>query len=77
MVHGWLDRHRQALERETETMVDPLAWQHGFNAALYDLLINRLSTYAMVDRIGRQSFLPRVLRTWRALYEHFPLEEQA
>ena len=73
----WIERHRLALERETGTRIDHTTWQHGFGAALYDLLVNRLSTYAMVHRIRRQSFLPRVLRNWRALYEHFPVEEHA
>ncbi len=76
-VMVWLDRHREALERETGTTIDREGWRRGFSAALYDLLINRLSTYALVHRIRRQSFLPRILRTWRALYEHFPLEGHA
>ena len=68
-VAGWIERHRRALACETSTSIDHEAWREGFRAALYDLLINRLSTYAMVHRIRPQSFLPRVLRTWRALYE--------
>lgn len=76
-VHVWLDRHRHALERETGETIDRDAWRRGFSAGLYDLLINRLSTYALVHRIRRQSFLPRLVRTWRALYEHFPLELHA
>jgi hypothetical protein len=76
-VVGWLERHRAALERETGTTIDGEAWRLGFSAALADLLIDRLSTYAMVHCVRRQSFLPRVLRTWRALYDHFPLREQA
>ncbi|HVJ26863.1 MAG TPA: thioester reductase domain-containing protein [Vicinamibacterales bacterium] len=74
---GWIERHRLALERETGRTIAAAGWRRGFSAALYDLLINRLSTYALVHRIRPQSFLPRVLRTWRGLYEHFPLEEHA
>lgn len=72
-----LDRHRRALERETGAVIESDDWRRGLGAALYDLLINRLATYALVHRIRPQSFLPRVLRTWRGLYEHFPLEVQA
>ncbi|MBA3639054.1 MAG: thioester reductase domain-containing protein [Acidobacteria bacterium] len=73
----WVERHRRALECETGTTIDRDSWRRGFSAALYDLLINRLATYALVHRIRPQSFLPRVLRTWRGLYEQFPLEEHA
>ena len=76
-VSAWVERHRRALACETGTSIDRDAWHRGFSAALYDLLVNRLSTYAMVHRIRPQSFLPRVLRTWRALYGYFPLEEHA
>ena len=76
-VMVWVERHRLALERETGVMIEREAWRRGFGAALCDLLINRLSTYALVHRIRRQTFLPRILRTWRALYEHFPLEGHA
>ena len=74
-VLGWIERHRRALARETGATIERDGWRRGFSAALYDLLINRLSTYALVHRIRPQAFLPRVLRTWRGLYEHFPLEE--
>lgn len=76
-VQGWIDRHRAALERETGGAIDAAAWQRGFRAALYDVLVNRLSIYALVHRVRPQRFLPRVVRTWRGLYEHFPLEEHA
>ena len=66
----WIRLHREALVRETEGELDPCAWVDGFRAALSDLLINRLSIYAMVHRIRPQSFLPRVVRTWRELWRH-------
>jgi thioester reductase-like protein len=76
-VQGWIDYYRLALERATGTCLDAQAWQFGFRGALYDLFINRLATYALVHRIRRQSFLPRVVRTWWRLYEQFPIEEHA
>ena len=76
-VQGWIDYYRLALEKATGTCIDAQAWQLGFRGALYDLLINRLATYALVHRIRRQSFLPRVVRTWWRLYEQFPIEEHA
>jgi len=74
-VERWIDYHRQALERETGEQIDHEVWREGFRAGLYDLLLNRLAIYAVVDRIRRQSFLPRIVGTWRRLYEQFPLED--
>lgn len=66
----WIERHRRALARETGRSIDAGLWRRGFRASVYDLLINRLAMYALVHRVKRQSFLPRVVRTWRRLYEH-------
>jgi thioester reductase-like protein len=73
-VQRWIDAHRSALEAETGDSIDPDAWRKGFRAGLYDLMLNRLPMYALIDRVRRQPFLPRVVRTWRRLYQHFPLE---
>ena len=40
--------------------VDRAEWHAAFGAALAELLIDRLSVYAMVHRVKPQSFLPRV-----------------
>jgi hydroxymethylglutaryl-CoA reductase (NADPH) len=72
-VESWLERHRTLLEDETGTVLNRRAWQEGFRSALYDLMLNRLPMYCLIDRVRRQSFLPRVVRTWRALYAQFPL----
>jgi hydroxymethylglutaryl-CoA reductase (NADPH) len=45
----------------------------AFGAALAEILVDRLSIYAMVHRVRPQSFLPRVLRTWTALHVLFPV----
>jgi hydroxymethylglutaryl-CoA reductase (NADPH) len=70
----WIEHHRVALERASGTTIDAVRWTGGFRSALYDVLINRLAMYAMVHRVRRQSFLPRVVRTWRCLYQQFPLD---
>jgi hypothetical protein len=70
----WIDVHRASLERETGVAIDADAWLNGFRAGLYDLMLNRLPMYALVNRVRRQPFLSRVVRTWRRLYQHFPLE---
>jgi aminoglycoside phosphotransferase (APT) family kinase protein len=70
----WIDHHRVALERASGMAIDAERWTRGFKSALYDVLINRLAMYAMVHRVRRQSFLPRVVRTWRRLYQQFPLD---
>ncbi|MBA3297453.1 MAG: hypothetical protein H0U19_10990 [Acidobacteria bacterium] len=70
----WIEHHRAALERESGLIVDRERWTRGFSSALYDVLINRLGMYAVVHRVRRQSFLPRVVRTWRHLYQQFPLD---
>lgn len=76
-LYRWLDHHRSSLERETGTTIDRAAWENGFRAGLYDLLVNRLSIYMVVHRVRRQNFLPRLVRTWHRLYELFPLEAHA
>jgi thioester reductase-like protein len=73
-VAGWIELYRLALQRETGVPLDARAWTAGFRAALYDLMLDRLPGYALVDRVKRQRFLPGVVRTWLALYRMFPLE---
>jgi thioester reductase-like protein len=72
-VDHWIERYRSQLEVETATRLDRREWIDGFRAALYDLMLNRLPMYCLIDRVRRQSFLPRVIRTWRRLYQFFPL----
>jgi len=69
----WIERHRERLQHETGCALDPADWRDGFRAALYDLMLNRIPMYALIHRVRRQSFLPRVVRTWRRLYARFPL----
>ena len=76
-VDGWIGMHKRTLERGTGTTIDGDAWIEGFRSSLYDVLVDRLSMYALIHRIRRQSFLPRVVRTWRRLYGFFPLVDDA
>jgi hydroxymethylglutaryl-CoA reductase (NADPH) len=71
-IAHWLERHRALLERETDLTFRPDAWDIGFRAALCDLLVDRFASYAMVDRIRRQSYLARVVRSWTNVYQHYP-----
>lgn len=73
-VRRWSEHHRLCLQREIGAAIDSDVWRHGFQAGLYDFLVNRLSIYMVVHRIRAQAFLPRVVRTWRRLYELFPFE---
>ncbi|HTE47150.1 MAG TPA: thioester reductase domain-containing protein [Gemmatimonadaceae bacterium] len=71
-ITKWIERHRTLLEAEARKSLRTDAWDVGFRAALCDLLVDRLASYAMVDRIRRQTFLPRVVRSWENIYQHFP-----
>lgn len=67
-----LEEHRSALQRESGVEIARDEWEQGFRAALCDFLVDRLASYAMVDRVRRQAFLPRVARGWLNLYQHYP-----
>jgi thiamine kinase-like enzyme len=71
-IAGWLETSRCALERSSGRAIDRAEWEGGFRAALCELLVDRLATYAMVGRIRPQRFLPAVMRSWTNLHHHFP-----
>lgn len=75
-IEFWIERHRLHLERETSSAIDLVEWRRAFAAALYDVLVNRLAMYALVHRVKPQAFLPRVVRTWRRLYQRFPADRE-
>ena len=72
-VYAWIERHRLLLGAETGAAIDRRVWINGFRASLYDLMLNRLPMYCLIDRVRPQRFLPRVVHTWRRLYQWFPL----
>jgi hypothetical protein len=70
-IERLIDRHAARFAAVAGVPVDPNAWRAAFAAALAEVLIDRLSVYAMVHRVRPLSFLPRVLRTWSALHSLF------
>ncbi|MEO7273756.1 MAG: thioester reductase domain-containing protein [Vicinamibacterales bacterium] len=68
VVERWVEAHRVGLERHAAVEVSAEAWRRGFAAALNELLIDRLAMYALVHRVRPQTFLPRVVSTWRRLH---------
>ena len=72
VVLRWVERYRSLLSAEADIALPPDEWDAGFSAALCELLVDRLASYAMIDRIRRQSFLPRVVRSWLNMFGHFP-----
>jgi aminoglycoside phosphotransferase (APT) family kinase protein len=67
-----IDRHADRFGAGAGVPVDRAVWHAAFGAALAEILIDRLSVYAMVHRVRPQRFLPRVLRTWSVLHALFP-----
>jgi thioester reductase-like protein len=76
-IEALIDRHAARFAAVAGVPVDPAAWRAAFAAALAEVLIDRLSVYAMVHRVRPQSFLPRVLRTWSVLHSLFPADDLA
>jgi aminoglycoside/choline kinase family phosphotransferase len=71
-IAALIDRHASRFAAAAGVAVDRAQWHRAFGAALAELLIDRLSVYAMVHRVKAQPFLPRVLRTWAVLHTLFP-----
>lgn len=67
-----VEGHRTALAAAAGTGIDADDWWRGLGAALDELLVSRLATYALVSRIRPQRFLPRVVRAWTALRDLCP-----
>ena len=67
-IDTWVERHRVAFERAAGEATDPAQWRRGFHAAMNDLLVNRLAMYALVHRVRRQPFLPRVVASWARIH---------
>jgi thioester reductase-like protein len=68
-IECWIERHRAALVEATGSSIDRHLWWRGFDAAMNDLLVNRLAMYALINRVRPQGFLPRVIATWRRIHE--------
>ena len=66
-VRQHLERHRRRLQLLSGVLLPTRQWHAGFACALADVLINRLSFYALIDRVTPQPYLTRVLQTWSRL----------
>jgi len=67
-VARWVERYRSLLAAESGVAFPRAEWELGFRAALCELLVDRLSFYAMIDRVRPQVFLSRVVRSWVNIY---------
>ena len=61
-IARWVERYRSLLAAESGVAFPREEWEAGFRAALCELLVDRLSFYAMIDRVRPQAFLSRVVR---------------
>jgi len=68
-LYGYIEHHRCCLETSSGIPIERESWLAGFKLALYDLLLNRLPAYTMIHQFQRQSFLPSVVRTWKAIFD--------
>jgi thioester reductase-like protein len=68
-VAFYVDLHRVSIERARGAAIPRGACFLALRSALAELLVNRLSMYALVHAVRRQRFLPRVLASFRRLYE--------
>ena len=66
-LEGWVTMHREHLEAHTGCAIDQSRWRQGFSLALADLMVTRLTMYAMLDYVHPQPFLKRVVNTWARL----------
>ena len=74
-IEGLIDRHTERFAGTTGVVIDRTVSYAAFGSALAELLMDRLSIYAMVHRVKPQRFLPRVLRTWSHLHSLFPIHD--
>jgi len=71
----YVELHRAFLADAAHAAIDPQTWELGFRLSLHDLLVDRFALCAMIDRFRPQRYLARVLSTWRALYDLYPIAE--
>ncbi len=70
-VLEYLSLHRETLSAAAGCSIEADTWQVGFQLALRDLIMNRFSMYCLMHTFRPQEFLPRIIRTWRRLYDMF------
>ncbi|MBX5331895.1 hydroxymethylglutaryl-CoA reductase [Rhodococcus fascians] len=62
-VHALSEHHRLSVQKRTSIPLDPQKWCRGYQLALADFLIRRLSLYLMVHTVQRLPFIERVVAT--------------
>jgi thioester reductase-like protein len=70
-IASWVECYRTLLADAAGFALRREEWESGFTAALCELLVDRLATYAMIDRVRPQRFLPRVVRSWRNVFSRW------
>ena len=69
MIDHYIDLHRRTLMEASGRDIPADTWRQGYRSALYDLCVNRIGLYLMGHTVRRYSFMPRLLRTMRALLQ--------
>jgi thioester reductase-like protein len=65
----YVETHRTALERAAGVGIDAGEWLAGYALALADFGVQRLTMYALAQRLRARDFVPRIARTWAHLHE--------
>jgi len=66
-VDDFIEYHRTELEKNTGEEIDPVEWRDGFSLCLADLLVTRMSLYAMAHTFRHYKFMERIHSTYRRL----------
>lgn len=69
-VEQYIENHRQALQQQTNSDIDPIQWRRGFTLSLFDLVINRIPMYIVSHSFRHYEFMERVQMTLRKLLDH-------
>jgi NADP-dependent 3-hydroxy-3-methylglutaryl-CoA reductase len=65
----YTEYHRLALEKASGEKIDAAEWWDGFRCSMWDLLINRISMYAMAHTIRNYVFMNRIHNTIRKMLD--------
>ncbi len=66
-VDHYVELHRRELERYSGKSIDAAQWRRGYELALRDLMVSRLSLYVMAHTFRHYAFMERVVKTFRTL----------
>jgi hydroxymethylglutaryl-CoA reductase (NADPH) len=69
-VERYIEQHRIELEVLAGQSIDAQQWRRGFTLSLWDLVVNRVPTYAMGHTFRHYGFMDRVQATFRALLKN-------